>query len=80
LVYYTKGTYYSARDLLEDAAKKAPDNVSIHYHLGMTYDKLGKKLDAVTQLKKAVSLAEASKNPSDAQTGKDAGALLAKIS
>jgi tetratricopeptide (TPR) repeat protein len=80
LVYYYKGTYYSARDLLEDASKKAPDNISIHYHLGMTYNKLGRKVDAVAQLKKAVSLGEAAKGGADSTTGKDAAALLAQIS
>jgi Flp pilus assembly protein TadD len=80
LAYYAKGTYFSARDLLEDATKKSPDNASIHYHLGMTYDKLGKKADAVTQLKKALALTETSKEPSDAQTAKDAAKLLAQLS
>lgn len=72
-VYYQKGTYSLARDLLEDAAKTAPDNASIHYHLGMTYAKLGNKADAVTQLKKAMELAP------DTQNGKNASAALAQL-
>jgi tetratricopeptide (TPR) repeat protein len=72
-VYYHKGTYFSARDLLEDALKQDPDNASIHYHLGMTYDKLGRKTDAITHLKKAVALAP------NTQTNKDATAALAKL-
>ena len=72
-VYYHKGTYSLARDLLEDAAKAEPANASIHYHLGMTYSKLGNKADAATQLKKATELAPAT------QTGKDANAALGQL-
>jgi len=67
-VYYQKGTYYSARDLLETATKQAPEDASIHYHLGMTYSKLGRKADAVTQLKKAVSLGGSPEMLKDANT------------
>ena len=55
--YYNKGTYGSARDLLESVEKTTPDNPSIEYHLGMIYSKLGDKADAITHLKKAVALA-----------------------
>jgi tetratricopeptide (TPR) repeat protein len=54
-VYYYKGTYLSARDLLESAQKQDPQNASIQYHLGMTYSKLGRKADAIVQLKKAAA-------------------------
>jgi tetratricopeptide (TPR) repeat protein len=73
-VYYQKGTYYSARDLLETATKQSPDDASIHYHLGMTYSKLGRKADAVTQLKKAVALG------GSGQVVKDANAALGQLS
>ena len=72
-VYYQKGTYYSARDLLETATKQSPDDASIHYHLGMTYSKLGRKADAVTQLKKAVALG------GTGQVVKDANAALGQL-
>ncbi len=72
-VYYHKGTYALAKDLLEDATKAEPANASIHYHLGMTYIKLGNKADAAAQLRKAVALA------SDTQTGKDANAALGQL-
>jgi Tfp pilus assembly protein PilF len=65
-VYYQKGNYSSARDLLEDALKTEPNNASMHYHLGMTYAKLSNNSDAVIQLKKAVTLAP------NSQTAKDA--------
>jgi len=72
-VYYTKGNYYSARGLLEDAIKQNPDNASINYHLGMTYSKLGRKADAVTHLKKVIAV-----DP-NSQTGKDAAKELAQL-
>jgi len=73
-VYYQKGNYSSARDLLEDALKTAPNNASIHYHLGMTYSKLSKSTDAATHLKKAAALAP------NTQTAKDAEKALGLIS
>ncbi len=72
-VYYHKGTYSLARDLLEDAAKAEPGNASIHYHLGMTYTRLGNKPDATVQLKKAAELAP------ESQTGKDATTALNQL-
>jgi cellulose synthase operon protein C len=72
-VYYYKGTYLSARDLLEMALKQSPNDASINYHLGMTYSKLGRKADAQTYLKKAISV-----DP-NSQVGKDAAAALAKL-
>jgi Flp pilus assembly protein TadD len=69
-VYFQKGNYASARDLLEDALKTDPNNASMHYHLGMTYTKLSNNSDAVIQLKKAVALAP------NSQTAKDAGKEL----
>ena len=42
LAYYQKGVYSSAIDLLEEAVKKQPQNATMHYHLGMAYQKVGK--------------------------------------
>ena len=70
-VYYQKGNYASARDLLEEAIKTAPNDAAIHYHLGMTYAKLSNSTDAVTHLKKAAALAP------NTQTAKDADKELA---
>ena len=73
-VYYAKGTYSSARDLLEEAAKQAPDDASIQYHLGMTYRKLADTSNAEIHLKKAVALSP------DSQSGKDAQKALSQQS
>jgi tetratricopeptide (TPR) repeat protein len=72
--YYKKGIYGSGRDVLEDAAKTAPDDASIQYHLGMIYLKLGDKTSAIDHLKKAVSLA-----PSSSQTASDANKALSGL-
>ncbi len=72
-VYYHKGTYSLARDLLEDASKAEPNNAAIHFHLGMTYSKLGNKPEALVQLKKAADLAP------NTQVGKQAGDALSHL-
>jgi cellulose synthase operon protein C len=72
-VYYQKGNYTSARSLLEDALKTAPDDASIHYHLGMTYSKLANPADAAIHLKKAAALAP------NSQTAKDAEKALSSL-
>ncbi len=71
--YYLKGTYGSARDLLETAVKTDPDDASIQYHLGMIDSKLGNKADALAHLKKASTLAP------DTQIGKSADLALHAI-
>ncbi len=72
-VYYHKGTYSLARDLLQDAVKAAPDDASIHYHLGMTLTKIGDKSGATAELKKATELAP------NTQTAKQASDALSHL-
>jgi tetratricopeptide (TPR) repeat protein len=69
-VYYHKGMYASARDLLEDAIKMAPDNASIQYHLGMTDSRLSDRRGAMIHLAKAATLAP------NTQMARDAGKML----
>jgi tetratricopeptide (TPR) repeat protein len=64
--YYNKGTYGSARDLLESVEKANPNDPSIEYHLGMIYSKLGDKPDAIIHLKKASALAPNTRTQKDA--------------
>ena len=66
-VYYHKGAYASALDLLQDAAKSDSTNASIQYHLGMTFAAMGDKTNAATHLKTAVSLAPSGKVNVEAQ-------------
>ena len=72
-VYYYKGTYQTGRSLLEDALRTDPNNVSMHYHLGMIYTKLGDKPNAELHLKKAASLGPAT------PAGKDAATALSTL-
>jgi tetratricopeptide (TPR) repeat protein len=67
-VYYFKGNYYAARDLLEGALKTNPDNASMHLHLGLTYSKMNDPSDAVLHLKKAAALQPNSKTAQDANS------------
>lgn len=55
--YYRKGIYGSARDMLEMAVQAAPENATIHFHLGMTYDKVADSTKAAAHLKKSLQLA-----------------------
>jgi tetratricopeptide (TPR) repeat protein len=43
-VYYQKGAYKSAIDLFQESLKlaeknKAPEDATVHYHLGLAYEK-----------------------------------------
>jgi tetratricopeptide (TPR) repeat protein len=71
-VYYARGRYLSARDLLEEAVKADPTNADAQYHLGMTYRKLGDKANAALHLKRATILAP------NAQAGKAAAVALSQ--
>lgn len=72
-VYYAKGDYSSARDLLEATVRTTPDIASVQYHLGMTYIKLKDKANAQTHLKKAEALG------ANTKFGKDATDQLQKL-
>ena len=72
--YYQKGSYQSARNLLESAIQGEPDSAAIQYHLGMTYRKLQDKHNAQLHLKKALYLTH------DPQTAKDVREALQNLS
>jgi Flp pilus assembly protein TadD len=54
--YYQKGTYRSAIDLLEEAAKKAPNNPTYQYHLGLAYGKINDRARAKEHLERALQI------------------------
>ena len=60
--YYYKSMYREAESTLEPAVKLQPGNPSFHYHLGMIYDKLGKKDVAREELNRALRLEGSGKN------------------
>jgi tetratricopeptide (TPR) repeat protein len=55
-VYYQKGLYGLAADLLQEALQKAPDNPTYHYHLGMVYQKQNNKAASRKHLQRALQL------------------------
>jgi Flp pilus assembly protein TadD len=73
-VYYKKGIYASALDLLQGAARTDPNNATIQYHLGMTYSRLNNKAEAIDHLKKASQLGP------DTASGKSAAQELSHLS
>jgi Tfp pilus assembly protein PilF len=54
--YFRNGAFSVAAPLLEDAVKKAPDNSSYRYHLGLTYQNLKDSARARVELEKAISI------------------------
>jgi tetratricopeptide (TPR) repeat protein len=54
--YYHNGAFSVAAPLFEDAIKKVPANLTYHYHLGLTYQKLNDSVKARTELQKVISL------------------------
>jgi tetratricopeptide (TPR) repeat protein len=55
-VYYHKGLYGFAADLLREALQKDPDNATYHYHLGMVYQKQKNQLEARKHLQRALQI------------------------
>lgn len=55
-VYYQKGLYDLAADLLQESLQKAPDNPTYHYHLGMVYQKQNNKDASRKHLRRALQL------------------------
>jgi Flp pilus assembly protein TadD len=60
-VYFQRGTYRSAVSLLQKALElqeksKAPDNPTIHYHLGLAYQKTEQPARARAQLERVLKI------------------------
>jgi len=54
--YYHNGAFSLSAPLFEDAAKKVPANLTYHYHLGLTYQKLNDSARARAEFEKTISL------------------------
>jgi Tfp pilus assembly protein PilF len=72
-IYYKKDLASLAVAPLEDASKKQPNYADAHYHLGMTYAKLGERAKARESLERALKL-----NPKIG--GDEARRVLASVS
>ncbi|UCF90819.1 MAG: tetratricopeptide repeat protein, partial [Desulfobacterales bacterium] len=55
-VYYKKGNYDFAIMEFSDSLAKIPENATVYYHLGLSYNKKGEKTRAREALEKALSL------------------------
>lgn len=55
-IHYRRQSYAEAEKLLMQAAERNPSSGPIRFHLGMTYAKLGRKTDAVSELRRAAQL------------------------
>jgi len=55
-VYYYKGVYGYAADLLKEAIHVSPEDPLFHYHLGMIYDKVNDKARAREELQRTLKL------------------------
>jgi tetratricopeptide (TPR) repeat protein len=60
-VFYQKGAYRSAIDLFEEALKlaeknKAPDDPTVHYHLGLAYEKTAQPALAKQHLERVLKI------------------------
>jgi len=55
-VHYQRKEYSKAEPVLRKAAELGARIAPIHYHLGMTYYRLGRKEDAIASLKRSLQL------------------------
>ena len=55
-VHYKRKEYSKAEPVLRKAAELGARIAPIHYHLGMTYYRLGKQEDAIASLKRSLQL------------------------
>jgi tetratricopeptide (TPR) repeat protein len=55
-IYYKKGLYAVAENLLQEAVNKAPDNATYHYHIGMVYQKEKNRPASKRHLQRALQI------------------------
>ena len=66
-VYYQRKEYVKAEPVLRRAAELGDRMAPVHYHLGMTYYRVGKKQDAIASLKRSLQLDETSPDAAEAR-------------
>ena len=55
-IYYKKGSYKTATEILNDCTRKEPKNAIYRYHLGMSYYKSGERQNAKNALSESIKL------------------------
>ncbi len=66
-IYYLRGDYKKALKNLLGAVEVIDKHPSIRYHLGATYQKLGRSKEAKAELEKALALADDFPEKAEAQ-------------
>jgi len=66
-VQYKKGSYISAKPLLQECVRKAPQYAPYHYHLGMVLAASGEKAKAKTELEAALRMKLSAEDATDAR-------------
>jgi cellulose synthase operon protein C len=54
--YYQKGLYQLALNTLQEAVKEGPADATIHYHLALTYQKVGDRQQARSEFERTLSI------------------------
>jgi tetratricopeptide (TPR) repeat protein len=67
-VYYKKGAYASAIDSFRECLGKAPNQAGCHYHLGLSYSKMGDSRSAKTALEQGLKLNPAAAEATEAKS------------
>ena len=57
-IYISKKDYKSAVEILLEGIEENPDSENLYYNLGCSYEKLGKRAEAVVAIKKSIELNE----------------------
>ena len=55
-IYISKKDYKSAIEILLEGIEENPDSENLYYNLGCSYEKLGKRAEAVVAIKKSIEL------------------------
>ncbi len=55
-IQFRRGSFAEVEKSLARAVEKAPNNGTLRYYLGMAYARLGRKVDAVSALRRAAQL------------------------
>ena len=66
-VQYRKGSYISAKPLLQECVRKAPQYAPYHYHLGMVLAANGEKAKAKSELEAALRMKLSAEDATDAR-------------
>lgn len=79
-IAFRRGNLEEARSHLEPAAAGLPEDAVVQMHLGLLYEKLDRKAEAVTQLERAAALGAAAQTRAEAQSDESVKATARTLS